>query len=1212
MAQAPSQVEPNGRMRALVSQIIERAEFASRAGLSFRNAAGLAKRDVFEALGYHRALTAKDYRDRYERGGIAERIVEAYPRGTWSGGAYLVEDATTGTNAETTFELAAKELFERLDLWARLMRADILSGLGSYAVLLIGASGELSTPLPTVTSEEGVLYFTPLGEARATIDKVVADTTEPRFGLPEYYKLTLGKSNTKRAHWSRVLHLSEGVLEDDVFGKPRLRGIWNYLDDLTKVVGGGSEAAWVRANPGMQLDLAPEVELDGAAQEKLSDEIDEFVHGYRRVMRTRGVDVNLLAASVTAFGSNATAVLQLISATTGIPLRILIGSERGELASTQDRTNWADRIAERRREFAVPLIGQLVERLVEAKALPEPTEYEVVWPEIDELNEDEKADVTSKLATANKAQKEAEGRIIISANEIRDMVHGLGPLEDLDLDVEDELEQLRGAADSDPDWGSVHRAADRHRMKIARLFLAFWVATGAAIEVRAFETAVAQGNVDGATRAVSVALDTTTAELARVLPGNLHAVLVSGARGGQAVVNERGSWFRGAGRRTTDQATDQATPTPELRAAQFEAHFNAVNPRALEWSATRSSALITEVTDDTKAAVRAMIAEGIEQGIPPAKLRRQIMQRVGLRTDQAGAISKFAKRNGLPLSHPQVVKRAKLARQYRATLIARTETMRSANAGQVELWQQATDSGDLPAGQKRMWITTFDGFQRDSHGAMNGQVRGLQEKFERPDGKRINPGEEPNCRCVQGLASPEAVARAQNTVAETGHVRDVVTRAALEGRTLDPDEVWRNLPQREQDKVTAHIRRAAGNDPEYRALIDEVAESFDMTLGDFENPFPGEYFYGPLKKAERVVEKALYDGDGVLDTVGDILRMTYVVDDPADALKVYEKIKALDDPVGMKNRMLKPGWGGYRDMIMKVRLKDGMLAEVQINTRNMLIAKNGRGHEIYDILRKLPEGSDEWLALAKESEKLYGDAWIADCRKWPGFGGCKPIGMTPEDRFFWQPEHGWAGESVDDVAKAIRGESMERGAAWDAEGRFRGGYSSNSAKTLDLPDQAMVPGGRHIHNHPAATSADDIAGSSFSPGDIDTATWFRLDETRVVSILDGEDVTYVARGFDKLTADAGVAGELGQKISERLYWLVTKEADQAISRPFMRGVWGMEPSQSFGFALRTHWAMRQVAKEFGFTYEATWYGRIGSLDQFGSLDDALAMAGVLV
>lgn len=403
--------------------LLERARFASRYNLTFGG-----KRNLDEALGYAPKLDIKLYKQRYERGGIAERLAEAYPRATWAGGASIVEDPDP--DVLTAFEEAAVELFSRLGVWSRIMRADILSGLGEFGVLLIGAKGNLNEELPKNLGAEGILYLTPLGEDRVKIKDLDEDAASVRYGLPTAYTVKLDdKRNTSVVvHWSRVIHIAEGLLDNDVYGKPRLRAVWNYLDDLEKVVGGGAEAAWNRMDPGFHADLDPQVALTPEHKERLKVQIEEFQHKLRRFITTRGMKINPLSGEVTAFGTNADSILDLIAGTTGIPQRVFVGSERGELASAQDRDNWADRIAERRREFAIPLVASFVDRLVEYGALPKPAEFEVVWPNEDEMNEEQKANVAAKLAAANRDMAEATGEPLMVSDEIRGNILGLGPL----------------------------------------------------------------------------------------------------------------------------------------------------------------------------------------------------------------------------------------------------------------------------------------------------------------------------------------------------------------------------------------------------------------------------------------------------------------------------------------------------------------------------------------------------------------------------------------------------------------------------------------------------------------------------------------------------------------------------------------------------------------------------------------------------------------
>lgn len=441
-------------MRAL-SALGSRRNFASKAGLSFGG-----DRDLNAALGYPDLIDLAMYRDRYERNGVAARIIDTYPKSTWRGGGAVIEDETP--SVDTDFEVAFRELDRRLSLWPTFKTADTLAQLGEYAILVLGVkgSGELKEELPPKFKAEDLIYVQPYMQEDAQINTIVTDTQDPRFGQPETYTLTLTnisssalgssttpiKSQTKTLHHSRVIHIAEGMLRDRVYGRPMLRNVWNDLNDLEKVKGGGAEAFWLRAHQGFVASLDPDLQVDDEELAKLRDQVEEFAHQMRRTLGLRGVDLEAMGSDVAEYGGAIDAHLKLISVATGIPVRILTGSERGELASSQDKTNFDDRVADRRDDFAEPIVVRpFIDRLLAHEALPIPKSeapdarngYRVVWPDLDTLDESEKANVAVKYSSINKAA----GETVITRDEIREVI-GLAPLSDLAGDEDQDVDAL--------------------------------------------------------------------------------------------------------------------------------------------------------------------------------------------------------------------------------------------------------------------------------------------------------------------------------------------------------------------------------------------------------------------------------------------------------------------------------------------------------------------------------------------------------------------------------------------------------------------------------------------------------------------------------------------------------------------------------------------------------------------------------------------------
>lgn len=409
------------QLRNLASVLMTRRDLAIASGLTFDG-----KRNLSQALGYKGVLTPSDYRIRYQRGGLAARVVDVEPDDTWVDGIELIEKEDRA--ASTAFEEAFRELDDRLNIFSVFHRADKLSGIGRYAAVLIGAPGKLEDPLPNRLKPEQIFYLTPFAEDEARIDptEVELDPMKPRFGRPTFYRikrLSLADNHERRVHFSRVHHIAD-PLDDPLFGPPRLERVWNLFDDLDKVTGGGAEAFWQRAHQGYHVDIDKDLKINGNQEQVFADlqeEMDDFLHGIRRAFRTKGTKVTALGSDVADFKDPASAIIEQIAGARGIPQRILLGSERGELASTQDRDTWQARMLKRFIRYAVPsVIKPFVDLLIERGAVPTPKQYHAYWPNPSLLTDKDRVDMAAKLATINAKY----GEPVITTADIRERVLG--------------------------------------------------------------------------------------------------------------------------------------------------------------------------------------------------------------------------------------------------------------------------------------------------------------------------------------------------------------------------------------------------------------------------------------------------------------------------------------------------------------------------------------------------------------------------------------------------------------------------------------------------------------------------------------------------------------------------------------------------------------------------------------------------------------------
>lgn len=401
-------------LSVMAEYIKSRADAIAKIGTTFGG-----ERQHYEVFGWPVAPDFNTYLHLYKRGGIAQRVVRAYPEATWRTNPSVSEDKD-GTE-DTPFEQQWKELEEKRQLNHYLLRGDLLARLGTFSVLFLGYNDGL--PLEQLTEPVGMLkgkqpwekllYVQPYGCDRVRIKEYESDPTQERFGQPKFYDIqinspTAGSSTVSTrsvtVHYSRVLHITEGLLDRDDEGLPALEVVLNLILDLEKVHGSAAEAFFQQSQPMTHFNVppdatAPDPTATDSEGKTLQDHIEEFIHKWKRYLVTQGMDINQVTTQI-GDPSNCYEVLtKLIAGTTGIPKRILEGSERGELASSQDETNWSKRIEERQNNWAEPFVlRKLLDEFISKGVLQSPGSgtYSIAWANSTALSEEVQAEISSK------------------------------------------------------------------------------------------------------------------------------------------------------------------------------------------------------------------------------------------------------------------------------------------------------------------------------------------------------------------------------------------------------------------------------------------------------------------------------------------------------------------------------------------------------------------------------------------------------------------------------------------------------------------------------------------------------------------------------------------------------------------------------------------------------------------------------------------------
>lgn len=419
----------------------KRRALALQAGQHFAG-----ERDIYEVMGYPRHLSVEHFMALYDRQDIAERLVDAYPDATWREPPEILGD--------DSFKKAFQKVADRLNLWRIMHRADRLMNLGHYGVIFLGLDGGENPALPAEGSDYNLLFMQPHSERTAQITRWEDDPKSPRFGLPLYYRLTSGTNwtgaganqTTFSVHHSRVIHVAEKAMEDVSIGTPRLKSVFNRLMDLDKLLGGSAEMYWQNVAMLLHFNADASSEWAPGEAEKMQEQMEEMQNRLRRMIRTRGVEGQNLAPGLQGAdpGSHIDKQIQMVAGAKGIPQRILLGNEAGELASTQDETAWQGRVAERREQLATPVfLDQFVAKGTRLGFLP--SGYEgIKWPESDTLGERGRAEVAAQTAAALQNYTNAlGGEDVVSPKEFREILGFEGELKP-SPDSADTLEEDSG------------------------------------------------------------------------------------------------------------------------------------------------------------------------------------------------------------------------------------------------------------------------------------------------------------------------------------------------------------------------------------------------------------------------------------------------------------------------------------------------------------------------------------------------------------------------------------------------------------------------------------------------------------------------------------------------------------------------------------------------------------------------------------------------
>ncbi len=410
------------------------------------------KHDHFKDYGWPEDLRFEQLYRMYRRNGLAAAGIDKTILKTWEDSPKVWE---TEDPAETPLEAQIRQRFEDLRFWGRMAEADRRSMVGRYGgVIFRFADGRrFHEPVESVPGGlMGLVETIPFWQSQLEVAEWNSDVESEAYGQPSFYQFNeaaLGDQSPSprqfRVHPDRVLIWSD---DGTVHGRSALEPGFNDLIDAEKIKGAGGEGFWKSARGAPMIEAPQGVKPQDVARamgvepdklmEALNDQIESFQQGFDKGLIMGGMTAKPLQISLPVPEHFFAAPVQCFAASLSVPVKILLGSQTGERASTEDAQEWARTCMARRVTRNLPILREAVNRLERFGILPE-RDWSLNWGDLTEASPGEKLERAVKMASINAQSRDG---LVFTEDEIREAAD----FEPLDPGL---LEDARAEADRD-------------------------------------------------------------------------------------------------------------------------------------------------------------------------------------------------------------------------------------------------------------------------------------------------------------------------------------------------------------------------------------------------------------------------------------------------------------------------------------------------------------------------------------------------------------------------------------------------------------------------------------------------------------------------------------------------------------------------------------------------------------------------------------------
>lgn len=377
--------------------------------------------------GFPEQVTYENLYALYRRGGIAHGAVEKLVGKCWQTNPEIIEgDDADESKDETAWEKKTKKVFTKR-LWRAFAEADRRRLVGRYAGILLHINDSRTWDQPVVRGKS-LKKVTIAWAGSLTVSQWVTDENSADYGQPKQWKyvesLPNGGTNQRFVHPDRVFIL--GDYSNDAIGF--LEPGYNACVSLEKVEGGSGESFLKNAARQLNVNFEKEIDFNNLAslygvsidelQDKFNEVAGEMNRGNDVLMTTQGATVAPLVTAVADPSATYNVNLQTFAASVDIPVKVLVGMQTGERASTEDQKYFNARCQSRRGDLSFE-IEDFSDKLIDLKIIDAVSEKTVIWDDLNEQTGTEKLANAKTMAEINQTFQGSGENPAFSREEIR-------------------------------------------------------------------------------------------------------------------------------------------------------------------------------------------------------------------------------------------------------------------------------------------------------------------------------------------------------------------------------------------------------------------------------------------------------------------------------------------------------------------------------------------------------------------------------------------------------------------------------------------------------------------------------------------------------------------------------------------------------------------------------------------------------------------------